>query len=323
MTSRLAAVRRGVQQMPLRCLVHGRGGIGKTTLAADAPSPIFLDLNNGSDLVDCARYPFKNDKDPNGEPTFTELLAAVRDIRLNGANEFKTLVIDTMGDMERIIWAHVIEDTNKRAKSKASNIEEVGGGYHKGYVIAMDYHRALAVELEQVRAVGMNVVLVAHSELVTRRNPAGLDWQQYGPAMHAKAAEFWIGWCDMVLFLAFEEGATATESRADKEKGKGQGWSTDRRLVYSREDATFRAKYRLPLESPVELPAVHPWRLIAEAHQALVNPLATWTREQLVAGCRAELARINNQATTDKFEQTLDDMTDDKLRQGLQSLRKR
>ncbi len=53
----LGAVTRGIVQAPYRLVVHGTDGVGKSTFAADAPSPIFLGAEDGTGHLDVARFP--------------------------------------------------------------------------------------------------------------------------------------------------------------------------------------------------------------------------------------------------------------------------
>ena len=49
------AIEHGVVTGPQKLLVYGSGGIGKSTLCAALPSPLFLDLEQGTRMLDVAR----------------------------------------------------------------------------------------------------------------------------------------------------------------------------------------------------------------------------------------------------------------------------
>ena len=53
----LKNVERGRQQRPIRILVYGEGGRGKSSFAAEAPEAIFLDLEEGTHELNIARSP--------------------------------------------------------------------------------------------------------------------------------------------------------------------------------------------------------------------------------------------------------------------------
>ena len=51
----LASVKRGKADSPMRITIFGVEGIGKTLFASGAPSPIFLDGEDGTSKLDVAR----------------------------------------------------------------------------------------------------------------------------------------------------------------------------------------------------------------------------------------------------------------------------
>src|SRR5450631_831960 len=83
----LGNIRKGKLEVPVRALVHGVEGVGKSSLAAGAPSPIFLGADNGTAQLDIERLP---------EPqTWEDVLAAVRLLQ-DESHEYRTLVIDPL-----------------------------------------------------------------------------------------------------------------------------------------------------------------------------------------------------------------------------------
>ncbi len=52
----LGAITRGRVQAPLRVLCYGVEGVGKSTLGADAPDPVFLGTEDGTAHLDVARF---------------------------------------------------------------------------------------------------------------------------------------------------------------------------------------------------------------------------------------------------------------------------
>ena len=50
-------ITRGKQTKALKVLIYGVEGVGKTTLAAQFPDPLFIDCEGGTDSYDVARFP--------------------------------------------------------------------------------------------------------------------------------------------------------------------------------------------------------------------------------------------------------------------------
>jgi hypothetical protein len=234
----LASVKPQKIEAPWRILLHGQPGIGKTTFGAAFPDPVFLCAERaGADELSVARYP-----DP--VTTFDELREAVRRLTLE-EHAFKSLIIDTLDDLEPLIWAEVV-----RRDGKAATIEDVGGGFQKGYNAAVDDWRILLAELEHLQtARGMHLLLIAHTTRREFKAPDSMNYDRWEPNIHRKAAGLLASWSKEVLF-AQEETAT---TKLDGKNGKAKGISTGVRLLRTRMNAVYDAKNRHSLPDPLPL----------------------------------------------------------------------
>jgi hypothetical protein len=255
----LAAVHSGVHVGPLRVLLYGPEGIGKTTFAAGAPAPVFIGAEDGFGLLDVHRFP---------EPhAWGEVFEALRVLEQE-KHAFKTLVLDTVDWLEPLCWAHVCRQGGKLS------IEDFG--YGKGYVAALEQWRALLGAIERLRrAKGMHIVCLAHAKIATFNNPDGDNYNHYTLKCHEKAAGLLREWCDVVLFANHR----VIVDKVDKDKGKAIG--VPERVVYTRRGATFEAKNRFNL--PASLPLG--WEPFA---RLALNPR---TAPQLLAEIRELAAR--------------------------------
>src|SRR5262249_23137117 len=119
MTIRIADIHRATATLPPRLIIHGLEGVGKTTLAARFPSPVFLHTDDGMGNLGLAAF------------GLLEHLGAARDAFAalgNEPHDFRTLVLDSIDALEPQVWAAVC-----RERGWAS-IE--APGYGKGYVEA-------------------------------------------------------------------------------------------------------------------------------------------------------------------------------------------
>ena len=110
---------KGRVKAPWLAVLYGVPGIGKSTLAALAPDPLFLDLEGGLTRVECARSPRIN--------SWPELVEA---LRFAHGSEYQTVVLDTVDGLEDIIRRHVCEANNWKS------IE--APGYGKGYAVMQE-----------------------------------------------------------------------------------------------------------------------------------------------------------------------------------------
>jgi hypothetical protein len=233
----LAAVTKGKQDTPYRVLVYGPEGVGKSTFGGSAPAPIFIGAEDGTAHLDVARFPRPE--------SFADVLEGIRVLAVD-EHPYRTLVLDTLDWLEPLIWRDVVA-----RDSKASSIEEVGGGYGKGYTAAVDEWRKLVGALERLQtAKRMHVVLLAHSHIKNFKNPDGPDFDRYQLMLNDKAAGVLKQWCDDVLFARQE--TLVNPERYKKAKAVGVG----ERVLHTERTAAFDAKNRhsLPPTLPLSWP---------------------------------------------------------------------
>lgn len=283
--SRLGAVKRGQLRSALRLLFYGPEGVGKTSLAADAPSPLFFDIEGGSENLDLARYPFRDEEGGHIPRSYAEVTAAIDDLIANPGHGYETLVFDTIDALESLVHRHVCEVNGK------SSIEEFGFG--KGYQVALDEFRRFLAMLDAVRAKGMQVVMLGHSIVKTFKNPEGEDYDRYQLRVHDKTGGLIKEWCDVVGFVRFDGGAAKLKGDASQAK-RARGWATGKRIVHLAREAAWDAKSRLSMPAEIELGAAHPWEPFAKAASGSRDATVEALRTSIVA----ELDRIG-----------LDDMT--------------
>ena len=222
-----------------RVTIYGPGGIGKTSLAAAAPAPAFIDLDGS--LGKLARV---------GAVAADVMVAPVTtwaDLRstLNAAEGWegvKSIVIDTMTKAEELATQHVLDTIPAERDRKAERIEDYG--YGKGYRHLYDEMLRLLSDLERHVAAGRNVILVAHDTRARVPNPAGEDWLRYEPLLYqgdkVSIRERVRNWSDHLLYVGYD--IAVTDGRA-----RGQG----SRTIYTAELPTHLAKSRTLPPNPM------------------------------------------------------------------------
>lgn len=279
--SKLGNVVRGRKKTPLRYVIYGPEGVGKSTLAAGAPNPIFLDVEQGTGLIDCARYPLSSD----GPVTYDEVLAAIEDLREN-QHDFETVVIDTISSLQSLIYDYVCKRDSKKGK-RLSSIEDYG--YGKGYQVAVDEWRALCAQLDSLRTRrNMNIILLGHADIRAFKNPEGPDYDRYCLRIHDKAAGLIMQWADAIGFYRFDEQVAEKLG-----KGNAMGVSSGRRFIEFLRSAAYDAKSRLDLlPDRVELQRSDPWGAIRLA----ANPTDDSLIELIWAEFEARSASLSDEA---------------------------
>ena len=95
-------------------VIYGTEGIGKSTFASKFPDPLFIDVEGGTKNMDVRRF-----ADP---PTSYAMLTNYIDHVMQNAGICKTLVIDTIDWVERMIINDVCDSHGKKG------IEDFGYG---------------------------------------------------------------------------------------------------------------------------------------------------------------------------------------------------
>ncbi len=184
--SPLGAITSGRSRLPPRILLYGIEKIGKSTLAASAPKPIFIQTEDGLGEIDCDRFPLA---------TNYEQVTANIEALINHPHEYQTAVIDSGDWLERLIYDRTCKDSN------VASIELAAGGYGKGYAIALGYWRNILEMLDACRERGMVVIVICHAIVEKFDDPDSASYDRYSPKLHKKTSgPLLTEWADAVLF---------------------------------------------------------------------------------------------------------------------------
>lgn len=227
-------ITRGVKSRPQKVVIYGPEGVGKTTLAADLPEPLFIDAEGGTDHMDVPRIEVAS---------MQEIREAIAFIR-SQPGEFKTVVFDTIDWIEKRLARELCEKYGK------DSLEKIEGGFGKGYnILAEQLLQFLDGELEGLIKAGFNVVLLAHAKVEKHEDPElSAAYDRFTLKMEKKTAPLVKEWADALLFYRFKM------STAERDSGKHRGVSRGRQLATTR-SAAFDAKNRHSLPETIEIAA--------------------------------------------------------------------
>lgn len=282
--SMLASVTKGRLERPLRVLLYGQEGLGKSTFAANAPAPIFLASEDGTSQLDIERF-----REPK---SWAEVIEAVDDLT-TADHHYKTLVIDTLDWIEPLCWAEVCSTYTEKGK-KFSSLAAIP--YGRGPEVAADVWRSFIARLERMRlAKNMGVVMLAHHEVKTLKNPAGEDYGRYQMKLDKRASGLLREWSDIVLFGEHE-------TLTDDSSGRAKGVSTGERIIHTEWRAGWDAKNRHNLPEVLPLSWSDLMKAIAENRPAdpaklrgqIDAMLAEVFDEELKTKVRAAVAEAGN-----------------------------
>lgn len=252
-------LRHGRIQRPQKAVIYGPEGIGKTTLASQAPSPVFLDTETGTDHLDVARI---SDLEKWEEITVVVQQLAAED------HGFKTLVIDTIDWLEKRLAEYVCRKANK------TSIEDFG--YGKGHVLVAEEMAKFLASLDALLKRGMHIVLLAHSTVKKFEMPdAAGSYDRFELKLNKQVAPLIKEWADVVLF------ANYVTRVAENDQGKRRGVGGRERILHTTHTAAWDAKNRHGLEE--KLPFTF------ESLAPVFGPLASSATSAAVAPAKNDL----------------------------------
>ena len=188
-----------------RVVIYGIEKIGKTTLASKFPKPIFIDVEDGSKNINVSRM---------DKPTSWSMLNSQVDyIGKNKGAGYKTLVIDSADWAERLCVSHVCDIKG------VTNLGDVG--YGNGFVALEQEFGKFLDKLDRVKALGINIVVIAHSTIKKFEQPdeAG-SYDRYELKMEKKTAPLVKEWCDMLLFANYKTIVVEIDGKKKAQGGK-------------------------------------------------------------------------------------------------------
>lgn len=218
---------------PFRELVYGVEGVGKSSFAAGAPSPVFLGAEEGTRHLGVEVF--------SKPESWADVLAAIDSLGTED-HPFKTLVADTVDWIEPLAFAEVCRVARKRS------IEDLGFG--KGYTKAIELcWRPFLKKLGDLQAARkMNVILLAHAQVKKTTTPTGEAFDRYTLKLHDRAGALLKEWAESVLFANY-----ALEVREDERTKRTFGASSGARLLHTTWTAAFDAKNRYGLPDTLAL----------------------------------------------------------------------
>jgi hypothetical protein len=248
-------ITKGKQTRPQRVVIYGVESVGKTTFAAQFPTPLFLDIEGGTAHLNTDRCEINS---------WAELNGALKEV---AASDYQTVIIDSADWAERLC----VEDL--LASTKKASIEDYG--YGKGWVMVAERMSRMLTALDSLIAIGKHVVLLAHSK-VQRVEPPDLmtAYDRYELKMSKQSSPLVKEWADELWFFRFKTKVVETEN------GKAKGTGGKQRIILTTHSAAYDAKTRSGLaeELPME------WDSVAHLFATNATPKAKAEPAVVVVG---------------------------------------
>jgi hypothetical protein len=199
-----------------------------------AEAPVFIPVEDGLSSIDCEHFPLAT--------KYADVIAALGALYTE-PHEYRTVVLDSVDWLERLIFADVCRKRN------VESIEDIP--YGRGYIFSLIQWREVLAGLDSLRNErGMAVILVAHAQIEKFANPESDAYDRYTPRLHKQASALLQEWADEVLFATYKVHTRTTDEGFGRKRVQGIG--SGERIIRTTERPAHVAKNRLNL--PDEIP---------------------------------------------------------------------
>lgn len=249
---------------PPQLTIVGTPGVGKSTLGALFPNPIFVQAEDGTSVFDSWE---ESDK-PTIFPTLPravadkgKLIVSTKDVLLDQLrslatqdHNFETLVLDSVTSLHTLFEHELCEMYG------VDNVADAAGGFHKGYLVVKEMHSEIKAACDYLRnKKGMTVVFLAHAGIKKIKNrPDAEEYTVYSLDMHDASIPVYVNLVDAVIYLRQDEFVKggATDKKGNVTKSGKIVQTGDRILVTSGDGKVgyVNSKSRYAMDSEIPVP---------------------------------------------------------------------
>lgn len=216
-----------------KIIIHAKSGMGKTTLAAMAPEPVFIGLDDGGRKI---KHPITGESLQHipGIETFSDVRDVLHQVDL--FDDYETIIIDTGTQLQHLGLLHTFTTVKGPKNTTCTNIEQYG--YHKGYRHLYDTMHHILGDLDPLVKRGKNIIIVCQMLPIKISNPGGEDFLCNTPELQAdpknSIAADYISWVDHIFMI----------DHTDIQTKDGKAASTGGRCIRVHPEIHFEAKSR-------------------------------------------------------------------------------
>jgi len=225
----------GTTVVPPKILIYGPEGVGKSTFGANAPIPLFIQTEDGLNYIETSSLPRCM--------SWQDFVEQIEFCKSEDANDYKTVVLDSVDWLERLIHNYVAE------KAGVDSIEKIG--YGKGFLTVGEMLQDALLKFSELQQLGKVVILVAHAKIEKFQDPQGEGYDRYSPSLGKKTSSVCREWADDVLFMNFRVMKKTIEGDSFKKGGRQVAARADR-VLFTSDRPSFLAKSRSGLPEELE-----------------------------------------------------------------------
>ncbi len=189
-----------------RIVVYADPGLGKSTIAAFLPKPLFIDIEGGTRRLPVARVP-KPDQSPLDWLGLRGVVAAL----IENPRGVKTVVLDSATVAENLCRNYIVDTRPDEKGRMVSSIE--GYGFGKGMQHVAEEFDLLIADFDRlIQRHSVNVCLIAHAINATVTSNEKEDYVRSEPHLYAgdknkrgSIRDRVFQWSDFCVFISFDK----------------------------------------------------------------------------------------------------------------------
>lgn len=200
---------------PVIMTILGEPGVGKTSLAAAFPKPVFIKVEDGTEGVP---------EDLKGNISELPTIASVDQMwsdlsdLINENHGFSTVVIDSVTALERLFQQYVVDSDPKNPKS----INTAMGGYGAGFQAVGAMHQRVRRAAGLLQDKGIHVLFLAHVEITTLDLPDEDPYSRYSLRLNKRSMAPYVDDVSAVALVRLET-FTKGDDDGSRKKLLGRG----------------------------------------------------------------------------------------------------
>lgn len=198
-------VRKGAKVTPSLDLIYGIEGVGKSSLGATYPNPLFLDTEGSTSDLDVHAIEVKD---------YASFIEAIQ--FACQSKDYKTIVIDTVDWLDQMVIENILREDNATSITD-SKLYGFGAGDKRiqGY-----WYKNIIPMFRAVLNSGKNLVLMGHAEVKGQDDPINGRFDLYKLKMSKLSSAIVKEYVRNMFFMNFE---THIEYRKGLEKNRLKG----------------------------------------------------------------------------------------------------
>jgi len=202
------------QSKPVIMTILGEPGVGKTSLAAAFPSPVFIKVEDGTEGIPAS---LKDNIAELPEVKSVDQLWADLHGLVSEEHHFKTVVIDSVTALERLFQQHIVDSDPKKPKS----ITTAMGGYGAGFMAVGGLHQRVRRAATLLQDKGIHVLFLAHVEIDTLDLPDQDPYSRYSLRLNKRSMAPYVDDVSGVALVRLETFTMGDDEKRKKAVGNG------------------------------------------------------------------------------------------------------